>query len=317
MVAPGTRVVAAVSGGPDSLCLLHALWRLRRLLDIDLACFHFDHALRPGSEADARYVERQARSLGVRFVLRTAETKPKRGASLEAWARTERYGALTLVLEELGGGVAAVGHTADDQAETVLLALLRGGGLEAVSGMAPVVRPVIRPLIEVERDQTVAFCRALGLRPRRDPMNEDPSFMRVAVRRRLIPALERAVGRNIRSTLVRTAALLREDAALLHDLATRAALDVVTKDGQDTLLEVEALKQLPRPLATRVIRGELVALFPVPEAAHVQSVLSLLSRRPGQKVSLPQGLLAKREREYVRLSRPSLRKAPPRRSPAA
>ena len=310
-------MVAAVSGGPDSLCLLHALWRLRRLLKINLACFHFDHRLRPESAADARYVAEQARKLDIPFVLRAAETRPPRGASVEAWARTERYGAITAVLEELGGGVAAVGHTADDQAETVLLALLRGGGLEAVSGMSPVVRPIVRPLIEVDRQATVAFCRALGLRPRRDPMNEDPAFMRSAVRHRLIPALERAVGRNVRTTLVRTATLLRDDAELLHELAARAADDVVTKEGDDTLLRVDALKGLPKPLAGRIVREELLALASLPEASHVESVLSLTSRRPGQKVFLPEGLLAKREREYVRLARPSLRHAPRRRSSAA
>jgi tRNA(Ile)-lysidine synthase len=309
MFEPGTRVVAAVSGGPDSLCLLHALWRLRRLLKVDLACFHFDHGLRPESAADARYVARQARNLGVTFILRSAETKPAKGASVEAWARTERYGALTAVLEELGGGVAAVGHTADDQAETVLLSLLRGGGLEAISGMAPVVRPIVRPLIEIEREQTVAFCRAVGLRPRRDPMNQDPAYMRVAVRRGVIPALERAVGRNIRSTLVRTAALLREDAELLHELATRAAVDVAARDGPDTLLRVGSLRDLPKPLAARIVRSELLAFSSLPETAHVESVLSLASGHPGQQVALPQGLLAKREKEYVRLTRPSLRRA--------
>ncbi len=317
MFSPGTRVVAAVSGGPDSLCLLHSLWRLRALLKVELVCFHFDHRLRPESAADARYVERQARSLAVPFLLRRAETRPRRGASVEAWARTERYGALASVLEDLGGGVAAVGHTADDQAETVLLALLRGGGLDSVSGMSPVVRPIVRPLIEVDREETVAFCRALGLRPRKDPMNEDPAFMRAAVRGRIIPALEQALGRNVRKTLTRTAALLREDADLLNELAARAARRVVTKEGEEITFRLDALRELPRPLAARIVRAELLTLSVVPEAAHVDSVLSLTARRPGQTVSLPKGLLAKREREYVRLARPSLRKPSPRRPPAA
>ena len=316
MFSPESRIVAAVSGGPDSLCLLHALWRLRALFNVDLACFHFDHGLRSGSAADARYVERQARTLEIPFVLRRAETRPRRGQSVEAWARTERYRALTWVLEELGGGVGAVGHTADDQAETVLLALLRGGGLEAVSGMSPVVLPVVRPLIEVDREQTVAFCRALGLRPRKDPMNEDPAFMRAAIRGGVIPSLERSLGRNIRKTLVRTAALLREDADLLQDLAMRAAPEVVRKDGADTLLRAGALSALPRPLAARVIRAELLALSSLPEASHIESVIALATQRPGRKASLSEGLLAKREREYVRLARPSLRQTSRRRPPA-
>jgi tRNA(Ile)-lysidine synthase len=307
MFEPGTSVVVAVSGGPDSLCLLHSLFRLQRLFKVDLTCFHFDHRLREDSTSDAEYVRRQAFRLHVPFVLRRAESKPQRGESVEAWARTERYRALSAVVEELGGGVAAVGHTADDQAETVLLALLRGGGLAAISGMSPVVRPIVRPLIEVERDQTVAFCRALALRPRRDPMNEDPTFMRVAVRNRLIPILEEALGRNIRKTLVRTAALLREDAEFLEDLAERTFTEAVEDDGEQRLLRAEVLTRLPRPLASRVVRQTILSLSSVPEASHIEAVLGLVVGRPGQSVSLPGGLLAKREREYVRLSRPSPR----------
>ena len=290
------------------MCLLHALWRLRGLLRLDLACFHFDHRLRADSAADGRYVQRQAGSLGIPFVLREARSRPARGASVEAWARTERYDALMAVLEELGGGVAAVGHTADDQAETVLLGLLRGGGLAAISGMSPLVRPIVRPLIDVERDETVAFCRALRLRPRRDPMNEDPAFMRVAVRNRVIPLLEQALGRTIKSTVVRTASLLREDAELLDELAGRASADVLREDGGAVLLAVEPLSALPRPLAGRVVREALLRASVVPELAQVEGILALASGPPGKRLSLAGGLLAKREREYVRLSRPSPRR---------
>src|SRR5207245_3138756 len=197
MFEPGSRVVVACSGGPDSLCLLHAMVRLRRLFRLELACFYFDHALREGSTRDAAYVRGQARRLGIPVFERRASSRPARGESVEAWARTVRYAALKEVLEELGGGVAAVAHTADDQAETVLLALLRGGGLEALAGMPPVARPIIRPLLDVTREETVAFCRALGLRPRRDPMNEDPRFMRVSLRTRVIPDIERGLGRGV------------------------------------------------------------------------------------------------------------------------
>jgi tRNA(Ile)-lysidine synthase len=307
MFVPGTRVLAAVSGGPDSMCLLHSLVRLRRLLRIEVVCFHFDHRLRQGSRSDAAYVREQARRLGVPFVLRWAESRPGRGESIEAWARTVRYQALLEVLEESGGGVAALGHTADDQAETVLLALLRGGGLEALSGMAPVSRPFVRPLLEVGRDETVAFCRSLGLRPREDPMNRDPAFMRVAIRRRVIPQLERALGRGVRATLVRTASLLARDAALLEELARKAERGVVVRDGDHTLLSAGTLRKLPPSLSGRIARRAMLGLGQVPEAAHVDAVVALASARPGRAISLPSGLLARRETEYVRLSRPSPR----------
>jgi tRNA(Ile)-lysidine synthase len=313
MFAAGGTVVVAVSGGPDSVCLLHALHALRRLLRIRLACFHFDHGLRPDAGADADYVRRLAARLNVPFVLRRADGRPAKGESPEAWARTVRYQALFEVVEEIEATAAAVGHTADDQAETVLLALLRGGGLEAMSGMAPVSPPVVRPLLAVSRQETEAFCRSLRLRPRRDPMNEDPSYMRAALRGRVIPMLAELVGRGVRSAVVRTAALLRDDAALLEELADRAATDVIVPGvgSSERRLHAARLQSLARALATRVVRRALMDLGLLPEAAHVDAVLDLAAGRPGRKVSLPEGLIAARHREYVRLSRPSSAGSPP------
>jgi tRNA(Ile)-lysidine synthase len=310
MFEPGSRVLIAVSGGPDSLCLLHSLVRLRRLLSIHPVCFHFDHALRKGSEDDGSYVRRQARQLGVPFILRRATSTPARGESVEAWARTVRYQALASLLEELGGGVAAVGHTADDQAETVLLTLLRGGGLESISGMKPVSDSLVRPLLETTREETEEFCRSLRLRPRRDPMNEEPAFMRVGIRTRVIPQLERALGRNIRSTLVRTGALLRQDAEFLDQLAAAARSEVVAESGPgDTLFLAVRLADLALPLSSRIVRRAMLDLGALPDVSHVEAVVRLASARPRSSITLPGGLLARREREYVRISRPSPRLA--------
>lgn len=315
MFASDSMVVVAVSGGPDSVCLLHALHLLRRLLRIRVACFHFDHRLRANSKADAEYVRRMAARLGAPFHLRVAESGPAKGESPEAWGRTARYGALFRVAEELEASAAAVAHTSDDQAETVLLALLRGGGIEALAGMEPVSRPVVRPLLDVTREETDAFCRALRLRPRRDPMNEDPAFLRAAVRARVIPTLEKAVGRGVRPTLVRTAGHLREDAALLRDLADDAAKVVVVPDADVDVRALRAaeLADLPMPLASRIVRTVLKELGVLPEAAHVEAVVGLAEARRGARISLPEGLIAVREREYVRLSRPSPAGSPPAR----
>jgi tRNA(Ile)-lysidine synthase len=305
MFEPGGRVLVAVSGGPDSMCLLHSLFRLRRLLRLHITCFHFDHALRETSAMDAAYVRRQAQKLGVPFVLRRAASNPARGESVEAWARSQRYGAMLKVLEDIEASAAALGHTADDQAETLLLALLRGGGLEAMSGMRPVSRPFVRPLLGVSRPETEAFCRALRLRPRRDPMNEDPAFLRVAIRKRVIPAVEEGVGRRVRATLARTASLLAQDAALLEEMAAAAAASIVVSDGEERLLRAEPLSELPVPLSSRIVHREILALGRLPEAAHVDAVLGLASTKPGRAIRLPGGLRARRERGYVRLSGPS------------
>lgn len=304
MFEPGRPVVVGVSGGPDSLCLLHAMARLERLFRVEVVCFHFDHRLRAGSARDVAYVRRQARALGVPFALRTARDAPARGRSVEAWARTERYGAMRAVAEDVGG-VMAVAHTADDQAETVLIALLRGGGLEAVKGMEVVTRPLVRPLLEVTREETEAFCRSLGLRPRRDPMNQDRAMLRPAVRHDVLPLLADAARRDVRATLARTATLLADDAAYLDRLAREAAEAAVLRDREGVRVDAAALEALPRPIGRRVVRHVLYDLGVLPERAHVDAVLDLCAGPPGRRADLPRGLLARRARDYVHLFRPS------------
>src|SRR6266545_603641 len=158
------------------------------------------------------------------------------------------------------------------------------------------------PLLENTRQETEAFCASLRLRPRRDPMNQDPAFMRVGIRTRVIPHLERALGRNIRSTLVRTAELLRQDAEFLDQLASAARSEVVTESGPGILrLRAGLLGALAPPIAGRIVRRALLDLGALPEAGHVEAVIGLGTARPGRSITLTGGLLARREREYVRL----------------
>ncbi len=238
---PGEVVIVAVSGGPDSVCLLHALHELRRLLRIRLEVVHVDHHLREGSVDDAAYVRRRCVQLKVPFHLREAEGRPPRGASVEAWARAQRHRAFDDVRRETGARRVALAHTLDDQAETVLLAILTGRGLDAVSGMKPVAGPFVRPLLDVTRADTEACCRALHLRPRLDPTNADPRFLRNALRLRGIPALERALRRPVREPLAQTAVLLREDADELARRALEALGDVVEETAAGVDLRASRL----------------------------------------------------------------------------
>jgi tRNA(Ile)-lysidine synthase len=305
MAPAGTMILAAVSGGADSLCLLHTLVRLRGLLRIRVACFHFDHGLRAGSERDTAFVRRQAEQLGVEFRTARASGRPRRGASVEAWARSVRYDAIERARQETGAQLASTGHTLDDQAETVLLAALRGGGLDALAGIQPSAPGLIRPLLEVRRAETEAFCRALHLRPRRDPMNRDPSFLRVAVRRRVLPQIERATGRGVAESLARTAGLLREDARFLDDLAASSSRGVLSRDGAGVRLAARRLCELPGPVRTRLVRRALAEAGLAAESRHVNAVLDLAAGRSGRRAALPAGLIARRDREYVRLSQPT------------
>jgi tRNA(Ile)-lysidine synthase len=318
LFVPGSTVVVACSGGPDSTCLLHALTRLRRLFRIRLAVFHFDHRLRPDSDRDAAYVRRQAERLGVPFVLREATDRPEEGRSVEAWARMARYAALGQAAGDLGADRAALGHTIDDQAETVLLGLIRGGGLEAVAGMDPVttVPPLgltaVRPLLETTREEVEAFCRALRLRPRIDPSNRDPRFLRNRLRSEVLPLLEHRLDRGLKATLARTAANVREDVAFLESLASEAARRAVAVSEEEIRLDAATLRDLPGPVAARVVRQALRLAAasggewgPDPGAAHVRGVLDLAAGRPGRRLDVPGGLLAVRAKEYVRIARAS------------
>lgn len=305
LLLPGETVMVAVSGGPDSTCLLHALVDLRRLLRVRLAVFHFDHRLRPTSADDAAYVRRTAARLGLPFRLAEATTRPAPGESVEDWARRARYAALAIAMRGSDATKGATGHTLDDQAETVLLALLRGGGLDAVAGIAPVQGNVVRPLLDVTRDEVEAFCRAKRLRPRIDPTNRDTRLLRNAVRLRVMPALERGVGRDVRATLARTARVLRRDAELLRRLATEAAVELLEDTPEGVRLPAAALASLPGAIAARVARDALYRCGVVPSSEDVDAVLDLARGRPGRRRDLTGGSTARREREYVSLSRTS------------
>ena len=197
MFASGGRVLVAVSGGPDSTCLLYSLHMLRRLFKIELEVFHFDHRLRPESAKDAQYVKRLAAKLKLPFHLRAADSKPGKGVSVEDWARVARWNSANDIRREEGFAAVALGHTMDDQAETLLLAMIRGGGLHFVAGMpAKEQHYRVRPLIEVRRTEVEAFCRSLRVRPRIDPTNRDRRLLRNAIRLDVLPKLERVTRRD-------------------------------------------------------------------------------------------------------------------------
>jgi len=287
------------------MCLLYSLWMLRRLFKLKVEVYHFDHKLRPDSAKDAQYVKRAAAKLNLPFHLREARGKPQKGESPEDWARGARWNAIGPIMKERPRLI-AFGHTMDDQAETVLLALMRGGGLQAVAGIEPRRGSgiLIRPLIDVRRAETHAFCRALRLRPRVDETNLDTSLMRNALRLRGMPALERAVNRDIVEPIARSAALLQLDEAFMLRRYMEAwdEIDVAREPGT---LPAEFLSSVHPALAGRLVHQALAWRIGRPvERAHVLAMMDLAKGRPGRRVSLPGGFTAVREREYIRISSP-------------
>jgi tRNA(Ile)-lysidine synthase len=268
--APGARVVVACSGGADSLALL-ALACARGL---EVHAVYVDHGLRPGTAVDAATVRDAAARLGARAHIERVHVEP--GPNLEARARAARYAALERVRAACDAGAILVAHTRDDQAETVLLQMLRGAATSGLAGMTFRRGTIVRPLLGVRRAETHELCARLRLAPRHDPMNDDVHHRRVWLRREILPRLEVGAARDLVDVLARQAELLRDDDALLDALA-----------AEHDPTDAGALVSLPPALARRVVRRWLAAPVP-PAAATVDRVLAV-ARGDARAVEVPGG----------------------------
>jgi tRNA(Ile)-lysidine synthase len=288
MLKGGERIVVAVSGGPDSLAMLHTLARIAPGLDLELHVAHFDHRLRDGSAADAAFVGRAAARLGLAATICAADaTDVPAGLSPEEAARERRYRFLEDVADGLGATQIATGHTLDDQAETVFMRVISGTGVHGLGGIPPVRGRIIRPLIDVRRGQTEAFCKALRLRPRLDPTNADPAFKRNAVRNDLIPALIERYNVRTPEALARLADIARDEDAFLGELAEQAV--PVEQRGDETAIPVDRLLALPPALQRRALRRTWDL-----DAEHTENLLRLAETgKTGDQISLPAPLNAR------------------------
>jgi tRNA(Ile)-lysidine synthase len=207
VLLPGESAVVACSGGPDSTALVDALARLAPPRRLALTVAHVDHGLREGSASEVGHVAGLAESRGLRF--RALTVSVAAGASLQDRARQARHAALRSLAAELGAGAIALGHTADDQAETVLMRMLSGASPRGLRAMGARDGVLARPLLRLWRDELAAYCAAVGLQVIDDPSNRDPRFLRSRVRHQLLPELE-AVFPGARRRLVTLAARMRD-----------------------------------------------------------------------------------------------------------
>jgi len=290
------RVVVAVSGGPDSTALAHLVTEARP--DLAACVGHVRHGLRDDAE-DAAVTAAHARALGLAYHERSVRVRPG-GQGLEAAAREARYAALCRIARTVDARAIVVGHTADDQAETVLLNIARGTGLRGLAGMAPSrsgeadevhgVR-IVRPLLRLRRADVHAFVRGEGLRFVSDPTNSDPEQRRARARFELLPALAglSGGGGDPVAALTRLADLARADADALDELAAAHARRIVVAWGPARAVRTDALGGLPGALASRVVR---LLLRGVRGGAEVPAltVSAVLALRPGQAVHGPGGV---------------------------
>jgi tRNA(Ile)-lysidine synthase len=289
-------VVVALSGGPDSIALTDALSGLSRKMGFRVIAAHLDHQIRPESAEDARFCSELCARLGVPLRHGTADVaaRARRDRSgLEDAAREERYAFLRETMRREGCVAIAVAHTRDDQAETVLLRLLRGAGSLGLGAMRAQSGDVIRPLLEVSRAEVLVYLAERGLAWREDASNADPHFLRNRVRHELLPLLETRFNPNVRATLARSAALLADEAALLATHAERLLDEVARYDGDALSLDRAVLAAAPRAVARLALRKALerVGGLRNVNTVQVERVLELAAAEhsSGRRLPLPGG----------------------------
>ena len=288
----GDVVLVAVSGGADSLALAYAILKESGSLAVTAVAVTIDHQLQENSAVQASQVQLQLKELGYEkvFVEKVlVDTK----SGIEAGARDARYQALTACAEKERATKIFLGHTRDDQAETVLLGLARGSGTRSLSGMAVENGMYIRPLLNITRTETEAACEEIGIDPWNDPHNSNTEFLRVKVRTEILPIMEAKLGPGIAAALARSASILRDDADALDVLAQNeiSQCDLAS-------LDCKHLSTLARAIRLRILRAAIYAAG-APQgsitADHLAGAEALVTSWRGQGVlSLPGGVKVER-----------------------
>ena len=308
MLPRGSAVVCAVSGGADSMCLLHLLASHMAEEGYVLHAAHYNHHLRGAeSDRDAAFVEEWCKAQGIPFTLGggdvAAEAK-RLGMGVEETAREMRYAFLEQVREDLGAETIATAHNADDNAETLLLHLVRGCGLQGLTGIPPRRGDLVRPLLTTPRAEIEAYLEAHNVPHVEDSTNSDTQYARNRIRHDVMPVL-RELNPRITESLSATAALLRADNDYLNARAAQGTLDARWAED-DMVIRAELLAKQPDPVATRMVRRMLSEMGDGSgkcTAAHLKSVVDLArGEDPSAVLFLPDGLMAQRIYEELLLT---------------
>jgi len=305
LVSAPSPLLVAVSGGADSVCLLHVLAGLREELGTALHIAHLNHKLRGAeSDADAGYVAELAGSMDIPFTVGERDVtalKKERRISLEEAAREARYTFLAQTAKAVGAGEMAVGHTADDHIETVLMHLVRGSGVKGLVGLkARTSRRldgeeiiIVRPLLEVSRWETAEYCRQRNLAPREDSTNLSLSPLRNRIRHQLLPLL-REYNPQINEALLRTARIADEDLGFIDEQCSRLWVNIASKQGNAVTIDRQGLLKTPPVLRRYLLRMSIEKLagdIKDIEMCHIDDMMAISAKPTGKRLDLPGGLV--------------------------
>ena len=327
LVSTPSCLLVAVSGGPDSVCLLHILAELREKLGITLHIAHLNHKLRGAeSEADARYVSELAHRLGIPVTTEERDVKAhqaRQHISLEEAAREVRYTFLSQVAQAIGAEEAAAGHTADDHTETILMHLVRGTGIKGLQGLKPRTQwqlagnsiTIVRPLLQISREETAEYCRQHHLAPRIDTSNLSLSPLRNRIRHQLLPLLK-SYNPQVAEALQRTARIAGDDLGFIDQQCLQLWAEIAQKQGNVIIIDKQRLLKSPSVLRRYLLRmsiEKLVGNIKDIEMRHIEDIMSILTKPAGKRLDLPGGLIfaVEYDRYMLTQDRESLSPFPP------
>ena len=297
---PGQKVLIAVSGGADSLALASATLFESKKLQLQVATATIDHGLQKNSSKVTEQTLEKLHQIGlVEAWSKKVKVGTKGGP--EAAARDARYKALESIRVESNSDFIILGHTANDQAETVLLGLTRGSGSKSLSGMSVKTGKLLRPLLSIERSTTVQFCKDESISPWQDPQNKDLKFLRVRIRKVVLPFLEKQLGSGIFNNLIRTSSQLQEDDKYLSEMANKAFKKIAKTTSQTVTLGQPELSKLPEAIRNRVIKAAIDYFGMESSRTHVLAVADLVLNWHGQKPLALPGVRVERKGKTITL----------------
>jgi len=326
LFSTGDKLVVAVSGGADSVCLFHILARQREELGVELHVAHLNHQLRGAeSDSDARYVSDLSHKLGIPTTIESrdvATCRDQKAGSLEETAREVRYSFLAEVAARIGTSKVTVGHTRDDHIETIMLHLLRGAGTAGLCGLqyrsvlpygkSGVQLEVLRPLLYVKRQETLDYCQRYRLAPRSDTSNESLSYLRNRVRLELLPVLK-SYNPGIDEALIRLADIAGDDISFIEEQTSLLWKELVREEDEAIYLDINKTFALPHAIQRQVFRRAIKQLrgnLKDVEANHIEAMMDFISKPAGKKLCLPDGLMLSTEYDRLILASPKASTCP-------